>query len=580
LSIRPVAVLRNAPRLGVLLCGLLAGCGPADPPAEDGHPRATGEQTAESFMVAAAHPAAVEAGLAIMRRGGHAVDAAIAVQMVLGLVEPQETGPGGGGFLLYRDAAKDRVTVYDGRETAPAAAQADRFTLLGRPAPKWFAAPSGRAVGVPGLVAMLDLAHAEHGRLPWDALLAPALRLAEDGIPMPARLQRMSRRDPSLRLFADTRRNFVAPAGDQPARLRNPDYAASLRLLATQGPGALYEGPLARALVERAARRRPWPSDMTLADLRDYRATRRTPVCAPYRQWRVCGVPPPSSGGIAVLQILGMLERFDLSDETPGSAQAVHLMTEAHRLAFADRARYLGDPAFTQVPTKALLDREYLRGRAALIDAGQAMPRPRAGQPAPGLARIGAIPPEPVSGGTTHFTVADADGNIVALTSSIEAPFGSRMMVGGFLLNNQLTDFSFEARLGARTHPNAVAPGKRPRSSMSPVVVLDAQGEVRLAIGARGGPRIIAHVVKVLVGVLDWKLPIQEAIDLPNFVHAERRLELEAGAAPSALHRALERRGHRVREVALESGLHGVERHAGGWRGGADRRLDGAARGE
>lgn len=531
-------------------------------------------------MVAAAHPLAVEAGLAVMRRGGHAVDAAIAVQMVLGLVEPQETGPGGGGFLLYRDASRGRMTVYDGRETAPAAADADRFTLLGQPVPKWFAVPSGRAVGVPGLLAMLGLAHADHGRLPWDELLAPAVRLAEEGVPMPARLQHMSRRDPSLRLFADTRRNFVAPAGDEPARLHNPEYGRSLRLLAEHGPGAFYEGPLGGALVERVAERRPWPGGLALSDLRDYRALRRMAVCGPYRRWTVCGAPPPSSGGIAVLQILGMLERFELADEAPLSTDAVHLVVEAHRLAFADRARYLGDPAFTQVPTPALLAREYLRGRAALIDPARAMPPPPHGAPAPGLASVDALPPEAVSGGTTHFTVADADGNIVALTSSIEAPFGSRMMSGGFLLNNQLTDFSFEPRLGAQAHPNAVAPGKRPRSSMSPVIVLDEQGEVRLAIGARGGPRIIAHVVKVLVGVLDWKLPIQEAIDLPNFVHAQGRLELEEGAVPDGLHEALEARGHRVHEAALSSGLHGIEAHAGGWRGGADRRLDGIARGD
>ena len=560
---------------------MLAACG-AEPPVAVFQPAQTAEdRRADRFMVAAAHPLAVEAGLEVMRRGGSAIDAAVAVQMVLGLVEPQETGVGGGGFLLYRDAASGRLQFFDGREVAPAAARPDRFELGGRPAPAWFAIPTGRAVGVPGLVAMLELAHSRHGRLPWAELMWPAIELAEAGVDMPARLQRMSRSDFSLRLFSDTRRRFVAPAGESPPRLHNQEYADTLRLLAAEGAGAFYRGPIAAAIVARVAARRPWPGDMELADLSNYSALLRQPVCLPYRRWTVCGAPPPSSGGIAVLQILALVERFGLAELGPDSADAVHLLMEAQRLAFADRARYLGDPGFVDVPVEGLLDPAYLQRRSVLIDPRRALRQVPHGVPAAeAIAPEQPPPPKKPSGGTSHFTVVDADGNFVALTSSIEAPFGSRMASGGFLLNNQLTDFSFDPRADGREHPNAVAPGKRPRSSMSPVIVLDEHGEVRLAVGARGGPRIIAYVVKVLVGVLDWELGIQDAIALPNFVYAEGRLELERGTSLAARRAEFEARGHRVSESQLSSGLHGIERFDGGWRGGADPRLDGVARGD
>jgi gamma-glutamyltranspeptidase / glutathione hydrolase len=531
-------------------------------------------------MVAAAHPLAVQAGLEILRGGGSAMDAAVAVQAALGFVEAPETGIGGGGFLLFFDAATGEVQFFDGRETAPAAAHPDRFLLLGQPAPRWFAIPSGRAVGVPGLVAMLELAHARHGRLPWADLLQPAIRLAEHGVPMPTRLRDESRADYSLRLFSDTRGAFVTAAGADPPILRNAPYAATLRALAERGPKAFYVGEIPAALVERVGARRPWGSDMTLEDLRDYMPLERAPVCGPYRQWTVCGAPPPSSGGIAVLQILGIVERFALAELGPDSAEAMHLLVEAHRLALADREHYIGDPDFVAVPVEGLLDAGYLQTRSALIDPKLAMANALPG--APGAATTGGRPARHATspGGTSHFTIVDGEGNVVALTSSIEAPFGSRMTSGGFLLNNQLTDFSFRPRDGAREHPNAVAPGKRPRSSMSPVIVLDAQGEVRLAIGARGGPRIIAYVVKTLVGVLDWDLEIQEAIALPNFAYAGGRLELERGTPLAARRAEFTARGHKVREADLASGLHGIERTGNGWRGGADPRLEGAARGE
>jgi gamma-glutamyltranspeptidase / glutathione hydrolase len=567
----------------VLLISLaMSGCERAAPPSAPPVPRqAAGERLAERFMVAAAHPLAVEAGLQVLRRGGSAVDAAVAVQFVLGFVEAPETGLGGGGFLLYFEAGSGELRFYDGRETAPAAARPDRFTLLGLPAPRWFAVPSGRAVGVPGLVAMLALAHQRHGRLPWTELIRPAIAHAEQGVPMPERLRRQSRSDLSLRLFSDTRRAFVAPAGEQPPLLRNPEYAATLRALAADGPTAFYSGEIGAALVARARARRPWPADLAAGDLPTYVPLERAPVCGRYREWTVCGAPPPSSGGIALLQILGMLERFPMAELGADSAEAMHLLIEAQRLAFADRERFIGDPDFVDVPVAGLLDADYLLRRSTLIDPGRALDRALPGDPEQGLA----TGPAPggvtrMSGGTSHFTIVDGAGNVAALTSSVEAPFGSRMMSGGFLLNNQLTDFSFDPRAGDRDHPNAVAPGKRPRSSMSPVIVLDAEGRVRLALGARGGPRIIPYVARTLVAVLDWGLEIQEAIALPNFVHAEGRVELERNTPLAARRAEFAARGHRVREAALDSGLHGIERTATGWRGGADPRLDGVARGD
>ena len=564
----------------ILLVGA-AGCQRAAPPPEPPSARQPAtEREASRHLVSAAHPLAVEAGLQALRRGGNAVDAAVAVQFVLGLVEAPETGIGGGGFLLLFDAPGGKVRFFDGRETAPAAAGPERFTVLGLPMPAWLAIPSGRAVGVPGLVAMLAMAHAEHGRLPWAELLEPAIRLAEEGVPMPGRLQAQSRGDFSLRLFADTRAAFAVPAGAAAPELRNPDYAATLRVLAERGPGAFYDGEIAVALVERAGQRRPLGSDMTLADLASYAALERPPVCGPYRQWTVCGAPPPSSGGIAVLQILGMLERFDLAALGAGSAEAMHLVVEAHRLAFADRDHYLGDPDFVAIPVAGLLDADYLRRRSILMSPDRALDRALPGEPQGAPAGGAVVRPSASPGGTSHFTIVDGEGNVAALTSSIEAPFGSRMMSGGFLLNNQLTDFSFRPRAGERALPNAVAPGKRPRSSMSPVIVFDAEGQVRLAVGARGGPRIVGYVVKTLVAALDWELEIQEAINLPNFAHAGGRVELERNTPLAARAAEFSARGHKVRVAELASGLHGIERSATGWRGGADPRLDGVARGD
>lgn len=546
-------------------------------------PEATGD--ARSFMVAAPNPLAVEAGLEVLRKGGNAIDAAVAVQMVLGFVESPETGIGGGGFLLYHDAASGRTTLFDGRETAPLAARPDRFRLLGQALPLWAAIPSGRAVGVPGLVAMLESAHRQHGTMTWAKLIEPAIGLADQGVPMPDRLQTQIAEDASLRVFSDMRGYFRRQAAEAPPRLTNRELADTLRAVARDGAAALYHGALAEALVDRVRTRRPLSGDMTMADLAGYRAVEREPVCGPYREWTVCGAPPPSSGGIAVLQILGMLERFPMADFGPDSAIALHLIAEASRLAFADRERYVGDPDFVDVPVRGLIDPAYLSARAMLIDEQSANPRALPGEPG----RRALIREADANAntnyrakttGTSHLSIVDQQGNVVALTSSIEAPFGSRMMSGGFLLNNQLTDFSFDPLQDGRPHPNAVAPGKRPRSSMSPVMVFDADGELRLVLGARGGSRIIGHVVRTLVSVLDWELEVDHAIAMPNFVHRGEVLEIEAGS-PLRRHRgALEQLGHTVTEATMVSGLHAIERTPEGWRGGADPRLDGTASGD
>lgn len=541
------------------------------------------EQLAERFMVSAANPMAVDAGLEVLGNGGNAMDAAVAVQMVLNVVEPPESGIGGGAFLLYRDGKSGEMTVYDGRETAPAAAEADRFIWFGAFArPLVLSVPTGQAIGVPGLVAMLHQAHSERGSQPWANLIQPAVVMARDGVPMPPRLQRQIDRDFSLRLFGDLRRSLLAGRNENPPRIHNPALADSLQNVAEQGPDGFYEGPMAESIVAASRSRWPWKSDLTLSDLASYEPVKRESICAAYRQWELCGIPPPSSGGITVLQILGILEHFDLGSMEAGSAEAIHLIAEASRLAFADRFYYLGDPAFVDVPSSFLLDPTYLARRAALIQTQSAFPSARPGRPDDPFLEEAPEAEELETAGTSHFTIIDGDGNVVSMTTSIESPFGSRIMANGFLLNNTLTDFSQYPTVNGYAVPNAVGPGKRPRSSMAPVIVLDDNQGVRLVVGSRGGSRIIGYVVKALVGVLDWDLSMQQAASLPNFVHRDEDvgIELEAGTSVAEHADTLRQLGHQVRVLDMESGIHGVERYQNGWRGGADPRMDGIAKGE
>jgi gamma-glutamyltranspeptidase/glutathione hydrolase len=516
---------------------------------------------ASSFMVAAANPLAVNAGYAVLERGGSALDAAIAVQLMLGLVEPQSSGLGGGAFILHWSAKERRLQSYDGRETAPAAARPDRFLEpRGKPLAFLDAAIGGRSVGVPGVVRVLELAHREHGVRPWSELFAPALAAAEDGFAMSPRLHGALARERFLRNDPAASALYYGPDGEPKpigTRIRNAAYAATLRALAAEGPDAFYRGEIAAGMV-RAVRQHAQPGDLAEADLAGYRALERDVLCGAYRIWQVCSMGPPSAGGVALLQILGLLERTPFHRAPPHSASALHLFSEAARLAYADRARYLGDADFVAVPLSRLLAAEYLARRARLIGE-RAMP--------------GAAPGD-TEAGTTHLSIVDARGNAVAMTSSIESAFGSRIMVHGFLLNNQLTDFDF--RPGSA---NEVGGGKRPRSSMAPTLVFAPDGSLRLAIGSPGGAMIINYVAKALVGTLDWQLDVQSAIDLPNFGARDPATLIEAGSRYESLRGELAARGHEIEVLPLESGLHGIERAGVRWRGGADARREGTVRG-
>ena len=537
---------------------------------------------ATQHMVAAANSMAVDAGLAVLRRGGSAVDAAIAVQMVLTVVEPQASGLGGGGFLLYRAARDGQMLAYDGRETAPTGASPTLF-LKPDGAPLDFpeAMIGGASVGAPGLLRMLAQAHAAHGRLAWSELFAPAIAVAEHGFPVPQRLAQALTQERALQADPAARAVYFHPDGMPRAvgeRMTNPALAETLRTLAEHGAEAFYSGPIADDIV-RAVQGAKRPGSLSLADLAGYRPIVREPVCGTYRIWILCGMPPPSSGPVAVLQALGMLERFGLDRETPNSLRAVHLIAEASRLAFADRNRWLGDPAFVSVPTRGLIDAAYLRQRSALIAEERTMPDALPGTPADGRGEgasdgSGEIP------ATSHMVIVDGEGNVVSFTTTIEAPFGSRLFVRGFLLNNELTDFSFVPMRGDRPIANRVEAGKRPRSSMAPMIVTDRDGRFVMAIGSAGGSRIIGDVLHATIAALDWDLPMQQAISLPRVLSRNEGTELEGRTPLISLADRLQAMGHSVEPWRHQGGLAGVRKRDGGYEGGADPRRDGVARGD
>jgi len=549
------------------------------PPALGAEPQAV---HAKRQMIATANAHASRAGLEMLRAGGSALDAAIAAQLVLNLVEPQSSGIGGGAFLLYWDAAQKRISVFDGREAAPAAARPDRFLQAdGKPMPLFDAIVSGKSVGVPGLLRALQLAHEKHGRLPWPRLFQPAIRIAEAGFAVSPRLHAQISNDPALRLNPAARAYFYTAEGSAPPigfKLKNPEFAAVLRRLALEGPDAFYAGQIARDIVAAVAAA-PRPGDLRMQDLADYRAVEREAICGAYRGYRVCGMPPPSSGGIAVLEILGVLERFALAELRPGSSGAVHLFAEAGRLAYADRDYYVADPAFVSVPAAGLIDPGYLRERAGLIRAERSMGQARHGTPAGARVSHGADATVEAAG-TSHLSVVDAQGDAIAMTTTIESQFGSRILVQGFLLNNELTDFSLVPEEGGRPLANRVEPGKRPRSSMSPTFVFDPQGRLVLALGSPGGSAIINYVAKTLVGTLDWRLDIQQAIALPNMGNRNRHTEIEKGTALDGIAASLRALGHLVDSTSMVSGLHGIAVTPRGLVGGADPRREGVVLGD
>lgn len=550
-----------------------------------------------SMAVAAANPLATDAGFQVLKAGGNALDAAIAVQMVLTLVEPQSSGLGGGAFLMHWDGRE--LSAWDGRETAPAAAD-DKLFLQpdGKPMAMLAAQVGGRSVGVPGAVRMLEAAHRAHGRLPWARLFEPAIALAEQGFAVSPRLHTQTAADPLLAQDPVARRYFLDAEGKAlPVghRLRNPALAQVLRAIAAQGSVALHEGPVAADIVARVRGHATNPGRMSTDDLAGYRPERRTPICTDWQaQYRVCGFPPPSSGHLTVMQILGVLERLPpvagaLADGVP-SADWLHAYTEAARLAYADRNQYIADPAFAVAPGgdwRTLLDGAYLTQRAALVGP-QSMKVAAPGRPGSVPVALAPMPSQPEHG-TSHISVVDAEGHAVAMTTTIEAVFGARLMSdggtglpGGFVLNNELTDFSLAPTDAAgRPIANRVQPGKRPRSSMSPTLVFDRRdGRLVMTLGSPGGAGIIHYTAKTLVGALQWGLDAQRAIDLPNAGSYNGPTLLEKGRFPTATVEALRGRGHVVQETDLTSGLQAIQRTPSGWFGGADPRREGVVMGQ
>jgi gamma-glutamyltranspeptidase/glutathione hydrolase len=537
---------------------------------------------AKTQMAVAAHPLAAHAARDTLRQGGSAVDAAIAAQLVLNLVEPQSSGLGGGGFLVHWDANAKKLATYDGRETAPKAAKPDRFIQHGRRMDFYSAMKSARSVGVPGLIRMLEMAHAKHGRLPWADLFKPAIKLAETGFPVGKRLHKLLRGARGS-AFSQLARAYFFDEFDDPwpvgHMLKNPALAMTLRTLASQGADAFYRGPIAEAVVTAINAGRESLNDMTLGDFAAYRAKERPPVCAPYRAYNICGMGPPSSGALTIAYVLRLLEPFDLGRE-PLNPDALHLISEAQKLAYADRRRYMADADFVPVP-KGLLEKSYLTARRKLIDATTTMRRAEPGNP-PGVRR-GAFGQDGTfeNSGTTHISIIDRDGNAVSMTTTIESAFGSGLMAGGFLLNNELTDFSFSPTdAQGRPVANRVEGGKRPRSSMSPTIVFDKQGNVRMVLGSPGGSRIILYVLKTLIAHLDWGLGAQDAVSLPTFGSRNGPFEIEAGPWSVGPVRAMRARGHSVRVSPMTSGLALIIAGEANLEGGADPRREGVALGD
>jgi gamma-glutamyltranspeptidase / glutathione hydrolase len=527
--------------------------------------------------VAAANPMAVDAGLEILRRGGHAIDAAVAVQAMLGLVEPQSSGIAGGAFLMYFDAHTGKVTAFDGREKAPAGARADMFLdEHGKPLPYVEAVRSGRSTGVPGVIAMLWSAHRQFGAAKWKDLFQPAIRAATEGFAVPARLAMFLGEGSPFPPTNEVRTLFSRADGETVQEgdvFRNPGFAQTLQRIAQQGPRALYEDELAGQIVEET-HETPLPGTMTLGDLSGYRADSSEPLCRPYQGYNVC-VPPPPSSGVALLQMLEILDRTDIASRKPSDPQAWFLFAQASRLMYADRDRYVADPRFVPVPIERLLDPAYIRLRADLIGV-HAGPAPPPGDIALPRARDATNEAQ----GTSHFVVVDADGDVVSMTTTVESVFGSGRTIGGFVLNNQLTDFSFVPTDGGQPVANAVRGGKRPRSSMAPVIVLDRHGEFVAALGSPGGNAILEYNAKTLVALLAWKLSLKEAIELPNLIARGDTFSGEIARFSPALIAGLRERGIELKPGHAEnSGLHGVVQLADGtFQGAADSRREGVAR--
>ncbi len=551
---------------------------------------------ADSFAVAAANPLATDAGYQVLKAGGNAIDAAVAVQMVLTLVEPQSSGIGGGAFLMHFDGAD--VQAYDGRETAPAAVTGELFMEDGEPLPFMEAVASGLSVGVPGTLRMLEQAHAEHGQLAWQELFTPAITLAEEGFAVSQRLHTSLANDEYLR-ENDLAQAFYYSADGEPLEvgttLKNPALAAILRRIAEEGSAAFYEGEVAEDLVEQVQSHPVRPGKISLDDISGYQSLEREPLCTPWQQWEVCGFPPPSSGHLTIMQILGMLDQQPLL-EAPlengvTSSGWLHQFLEASRLAFADRGRYIADPDFVEAPGgdwSLMLAPDYLGKRSELIGEESMGENAEPGNPGE-LAVSFASQPEQPEYGPSHISIVDADGNAIAMTTTIEQAFGSRILAdggtdlpGGYLLNNELTDFSFTPEVDGQPVANRVEPGKRPRSSMSPTLVFDQEtGALVASLGSPGGAAIIHYTARTLAAMRDWGLNAQEALSLPHAITLGGDVYLEEGRFPEEIIESLRERGHNVSERELTSGLQAIRRLEDGTLfGGADPRREGVVMGE
>jgi gamma-glutamyltranspeptidase/glutathione hydrolase len=540
-------------------------------------------QAPKRDMIATASPLATEAGRDILRQGGSVIDAAIVAQMVLNLVEPESSGIGGGAVMVLYAAKNHRVTTFDGRETAPKAAQPDRFLdANGKPMTYFDALVGGRSVGVPGVLRMLQLVHRQYGKLPWPALFAPAIKLAQDGFPVSDKLHGELERDKLFPKDGTAAKYFFNADGSAKAigtMLSNPELAATLRSIADNGADVFYRGAIAQDIVDTVDHAPIHAGDMTLADIAGYQAKERPPVCGFYRQYKLCGMGPPSSGGVTTLEILGLLQPFDMKHQVDTPA-AWNLFTQASRLAYADRDRYVADPDFVRAPIDGMIARPYLDRRAKLIEPksftpGILAPGDPPGQHADNWGRD-ATPEFP---STSNLTVIDSAGNALVMTTTIEFAFGSHLMTRGFLLNNELTDFSFVPDSDGKPVANRVEGGKRPRSSMAPTLVFDAQGKLLMGVGSAGGAAIITDVAKTLVAALDWKYPLQQAMDLPNIGNRNGSTEIESGKSADALAETLAAEGHDIRRNGRLSGLSGIRVTPQGFEGAADKRRAGTALG-
>ncbi len=540
--------------------------------------------TAKNFMVSSAYPEATQAGLEILKAGGTAIDAAIAVQMVLNVVEPQSSGIGGGLFLLYYDKKTKKVTAIDGREAAPAKIDPNVFIGAdGKPIDYMTALVGGRSVGVPGALKAYKLAHEKFGKLSWDKLFEPGIRVAKNGFQITKRLHRLLNRNKHV-AKSPTARDYFYRRGTVKARLvgdtiKNPELAKTFEMLAKEGPDAFYNGQIAADIATAVTTSYANPGVLELTDLQNYQAIEREVICTKYREFKICGMPPPSSGGIGVAELMGILEKFDLKNIKPNSLEAVHLFAQASRLVYADRAKYVADPDFVKVPVKKLLDPRYIKDRAKLV-----------GDKDSGFKAAGVIPDDQANlwateacceiPGTSHFSIVDSFGNAVSVTTSIEYAFGSTIVVDGFLLNNQLTDFSFVSEVDGKPVANRIEPGKRPRSSMAPTLVFDNKGNLVLTLGSAGGARIISFVAQSLVAVLDWQMDPQQAFELGHYTHMNTELELEEKTALIKLIPELKLKSYVPLTVDINSGLHGIQIMSEGLIGGVDPRRDGLAAGD